>query len=148
MSRLPPSIQEHLDNLALLPERTDRIEYLISLSDRFAEVAPEVATRPFGEEHRVPQCESEAFVWGVPRPDGRLDFHFAVENPQGIAARSLAVILREGLSGLTPAEVLAVPGDLVYDVFGRELSMGKNLGLLGMIQMAHAFARRHGGRSG
>ena len=35
-----------------------------------------------------------------------------------------------------------MPTELVYDVFGRELSMGKNLGLMGMVQMCRAFARR------
>jgi cysteine desulfuration protein SufE len=128
--------------LALLPDRADRIQYLIAVADRFREVPVEVARRPFGEEHRVPQCESEAYVWATPRPDGTLDFHFAVENPQGISAKALAVILADGLSGVPPEEITAVPGDLVYAIFGRELSMGKNLGLLGMLQMCHAFARR------
>ena len=128
--------------LALLPDRADRIQYLIAVADRFREVPPEVAQRPFGEEHRVPQCESEAYVWATPRADGTLDFHFAVENPQGISAKALAVILADGLSGVSPEQVGAVPGDVVYAVFGRELSMGKNLGLLGMLQMCHAFARR------
>jgi cysteine desulfuration protein SufE len=141
-SELPPRLQEHLDMLALLPDRGDRIQYLISLADRFHEVAPAVASRPFPESHRVPQCESEAYVWATPRADGTLDFHFAVENPQGISAKALAVILADGLSGQPPARVAAVPGDFVYGVFGRELSMGKNLGLLGMLQMCHAFARR------
>lgn len=76
------------------------------------------------------------------RDDGTLDFHFAVENPQGISAKAFGAILRRGLSGEDPASVAAIPDDLVYDVFGRELSMGKNLGLLGMLQMCHAFARR------
>ena len=141
MSPYPPKIQEVLDLLALLPDRTDRIQYLISLAERFREVPPELARRPFSEEHRVPQCESEAFVWAERHDDGTLDFHFAVENPQGIAAKAFGVILQRGLSGEDPRTVASVPGDLVYDVFGRELSMGKNLGLLGMLQMCHAYAR-------
>jgi len=139
---LPPRLQEHLELVELLPDRADRIQYLISQADRFHEVAPEVATRPFPESHRVPQCESEAYVWATPRADRTLDFHFAVENPQGIAAKSLAAILGETLSGEPLASVIAIPGDVVYSLFGRELSMGKNLGLLGMLQMCQAFARR------
>jgi cysteine desulfuration protein SufE len=139
---LPSRLQEHLDMLALLPDRNDRIHYLISMADRFRDVAPEVAVRPFTEEHRVPQCESEAYVWATPRADGTLDFHFAVENPQGIAAKALAVILGDTLSGEPVETIAGVPGDVVYGLFGRELSMGKNLGLLGMLQMCQAFARR------
>jgi cysteine desulfuration protein SufE len=139
---LPPRLRDHLEVLDLLPDRGDRIQYLISLADRFREVPPEVASRPFPETHRVPQCESEAYVWATPRGDGSLDFHFAVENPQGISAKALAVILADGLSGVPAAEVAGVSGEVVYGVFGRELSMGKNLGLLGMLQMCHAFAKR------
>lgn len=139
---LPPQLRGHLEMLELLPDRADRIQYLIAVADRFRDVPPEVATRPFGEDHRVPQCESEAYVWAVPRDDGTLDFHFAVENPQGVSAKALAVILGEGLSGVPPEEIAAMPGDLVYALFGRELSLGKNLGLLGMLQLCQAFARR------
>ncbi|HVS02777.1 MAG TPA: SufE family protein [Thermoanaerobaculia bacterium] len=139
---LPPKLRHHLETLELMPDRADRIQLLIDLADRFRGVPPRVATRPFPEEHRVPQCESEAFVWAERRDDGTLDFHFAVDNPQGISARALAAMLQDGLGGQPPEAVLGVPGDLIYEVFGRELSMGKNLGLLGMIQMCHAFARR------
>jgi cysteine desulfuration protein SufE len=142
---LPPRLQEHLDLVEMLPDRTDRIQYLISQADHFREVAPDVAERPFPESHRVPQCESEVYVWATPRPgspDRTLDFHFAVDNPQGIAAKALAAILADALSGQPLDAVIAVPGDVVYSLFGRELSMGKNLGLLGMLQMCQAFARR------
>ena len=131
--------------LAMLPDRADRIQYLISQADRFRAVPAEVATRPFPETHRVPQCESEAYVWATPRPggpEGTLDFHFAVENPQGIAAKALAAILADSLPGEPLSTITAIPGDVVYSLFGRELSMGKNLGLLGMLQMCQAFARR------
>jgi cysteine desulfuration protein SufE len=142
MEELTPPLRAHLEMLALLPDRGDRIQYLISLADRFRDVPPSVATRPFDEDHRVPQCESEAYVWASPREDGTLDFHFAVENPQGVSAKALAVMLAEGLSGAPVEQVARVPTDLVYDVFGRELSMGKNLGLMGMVQICRAFARR------
>ena len=128
--------------VSMLPDRADRIQYLISLADRFREVSPAVAHRPFGEEHRVPQCESEAYVWATPRADGTLDYHFAVENPQGISAKAMGAILQDALAGAPLEQVIALPGDVVYALFGRELSMGKNLGLLGMLQMCQAFARR------
>ena len=142
MQDLPPRLQEHVDTVALLPDRNDRIQYLISMADRFREVPPAIASRPFGEDHLVPQCESEAYAWATPRPDGSLDFHFAVENPQGISAKAMGAILQDALDGVPLEQVVGVPGDVVYALFGRELSMGKNLGLLGMLQMVQAFARR------
>ena len=124
MPEIPEKLANTLDALSLVPDRAERIQLLIDTADRFKEVPPQVATRPFPEENRVPACESEAFVWGERRPDGRLDFHFAVENPQGISAKAMAVILGDTLSGAPLDEVAEVPGDIVYRIFGRELSMG------------------------
>lgn len=145
MPQLPAKLEETLDLLDLVPDRAERIQLLIDLADRFEEVPPSIARRPFSPDHLVPACESEAYVWGEKRPDGTLDYHFAVENPQGISAKSLAVILDEGLSGAPLEEVAAVPQDLVYRVFGRELSMGKSMGLMGMVAMVTSMARRASG---
>jgi len=72
-----------------------------------------------------------------------LKFHFAVESPQGISAMALAVILDEALSGAPPEQVARVSGEIVYDIFGRELSMGKNIGLISMVSMVTNSAKRY-----
>jgi cysteine desulfuration protein SufE len=142
MAKMPDKLNETLETIALVPDRADRIQLLIDIAGRFREVPERIATRPFPEESRVPACESEAFVFEEERPDGTLDFHFAVENPQGISAKAMAVILEEGLSGAPPEEVAAVPQDLVYQIFGNELSMGKSMGLMGMVGMVKTAAKR------
>jgi len=139
MSPLPPPLEDKLALLDLVTDRADRIEVLISLADQFREVSPEVATRPYPEVARVSGCESEAYVWAVDRPDGTLGLHFAVENPQGVSAKALAALLDQTLSGLPPGQIASVPDDIVYRIFGRELSMGKSMGLTGMVAMV----RRH-----
>jgi cysteine desulfuration protein SufE len=138
---LPPRLAETVELLETL-ERGERIDALISIAGRFRDVPERIARRPFAEARRVPACESEAFVFVEERGDGTLDYHFAVENPQGISAKALAVLLAEGLSGAPLEQVAAVPAELVERVFGRELSMGKSMGLAGMVQMA----RREAGR--
>lgn len=123
----------------MLPDRQERIHALIALAERFQDVPADVAQRPFAETHRVPGCESEAFVWVVSRGDV-LDLYFAVENAQGLSAKALATILTEGLSGEPASEYAKVSDELVTAIFGNELSMGKTLGLTMMIQMAKAQA--------
>ncbi|MCB1055705.1 MAG: SufE family protein [Acidobacteria bacterium] len=137
-----PKLQEILDTLELFPDRVDRIQALISISERFEPVPEAVATKPYPESHRVKACESEAYVWALPQGDGTQRYRFAVENPQGVSAMALAVILDDGLSGEPLERVAAVPCDLVYEVFGRELSMGKSMGLMGMVNAVTAEARR------
>ncbi len=142
MSALPRKLLQFLSDLDLLTDRSERIEALISVAKRYQRVSPSIASPPFDAAHKVPGCESQAYVWAVPRADGTLDFHFAVENPQGISAMAMAVILGETLSGAPLAEVGEVPTDVVYRIFGNELSMGKSMGLQGMVTMVRSFAVR------
>ena len=116
-------------------DRSERAEMLIDFADRFVQVPPAIATHPFPEDHRAPRCESDAFVWALDQPDGTLKFHFAVENPQGLSAKAWAVIMDETLSGRPLEEVAGTSGELIFQIFGRDLSMGKGQGLLGMLDV-------------
>lgn len=141
MSEMPKDLQYILDDLKSLPEM-DKQMYLIDYSDRFKSVPPEVATKPYPEEHHVKECESEAYVWAKPRGDGSFDFHFAVENPQGVSARSFSKILQDTLSGQPIDAINAVPDSIVTDLFGKGISMGKGLGLQGILRMVKFYANR------
>lgn len=141
MKPLPKRLERLLATLENL-DRSDRIEMLIEVAGGFKPVPSRIAQRPFAAENRVPGCESEAYVWTEPTAEGVLNYHFAVENPQGISAMALAAILAETLSGAPLDEVAEVPADVIYRIFGRELSMGKSLGLMGMINMVRAAARQ------
>jgi cysteine desulfuration protein SufE len=132
---LPPELGELGELVSVLSglDRAGRIEALIALAEGYREVPARIAARPFPERNKVPACESQAYVFSEPRPDGSLDFHFAVENPQGISAKALAAILARTLSGVRPEAVTRVPVEVVEELFGRELSLGKSLGLAGML---------------
>lgn len=117
-----------------------RFQMLIEFADRFQSVPDEVATRPFPEKNKVLGCESEAYIWVKQQPNNTLKFYFAVENPQGISAKALAVILDESLSGLSAQEVAQIREDMVYRIFGKELSMGKGVGLKNMVGVVRALA--------
>jgi cysteine desulfuration protein SufE len=141
-SPYPEKLAELEDLLDLIEDRNQRIDLLIETADRFREVPSEVAERPYPDDHKVPACESEAFVWAKRRDDGTLQLYFAVENPQGISAKAMAVILDDALSGAPLEAVANVQDDVVYRVFGSELSMGKTMGLMGMTAMARISAQR------
>ena len=140
-SQPPAKLEELLLEFAPL-ERTERMESLIDWSDQFTEVAPEIAARPYPERNRAPRCESEAYVFATDRPDGTLQFHFAVENPQGLSAKAWAAILDHTASGAPLEQVAAIDPDAIYRIFGRDLSMGKGQGLLGMLELVQFEARR------
>jgi cysteine desulfuration protein SufE len=138
---LPAPLKDILDDFAFL-DRSERAELLIETADRFQDVPPRIAERPFDEEAHVQRCESDAYVWWEDNDDGTLKFHFAVENPQGLSAKSWAVIMDETLSGQPLEQVAAVPCDVVFTVYGKDLSMGKGQGLMAITDMVTAAARR------
>lgn len=139
---LPPKVAEIIEDLKLVEDRQDRLLTLIDFADRFEEVPKDVASRPFPESNHVQRCESEAYVFTTKHPEGGVKYHFAVENPQGISAKAMAVILDETLSGEDPDVIANVPTDFVYEVFGKELSMGKGQGLMGMIELVKILAKK------
>jgi cysteine desulfuration protein SufE len=134
-------LQSLLDLFAEYAGPTERTELLLSYAGKFKDVPPEVARRPFDRSALVPHCESEAYVWAVPNADGTLKLHFAVENPSGVSAKALAAILDRTLSGLPPEEIAKVDPEIVEKIFRQNISMGKGMGLMSMVQRVQQLAK-------
>ena len=147
MSQYPEKLADLLDTFALFDDQAERAQLLLSFSDQFQPVPPAVATRPYAKTHQIPQCESDAYAWAVPQPDGTLKLHFAVENPSGISARALATILDKTLSGLPPQEVARVSPEIVERIFRQNISMGKGMGLMSMVLAVQTLAKRAMGQT-
>jgi len=141
MAHYPEKLKALLDTLALADE-AERSEILIDYAGTFVPVPDSVAHKPYPVDRKVPYCESEAYVWAMEKQDGTLKFYFAVENPSGISAKALAVILDRTLSGAPPQQVAAVPSDLVSRVFRQNISMGKGMGLTSMVQIVRHLAEQ------
>jgi cysteine desulfuration protein SufE len=139
----PAKLQAVVDMFAMF-DIPDRTNMLLSYADQFREVPPEVASRPFATNHLVPHCESDAYAWATKNPDGTVKLWFAVENPSGVSAKALAAILDKTLSGLTPAEIAQVDAGLVEKLFRQNISMGKGMGLMSMVEAVRSLAKAAG----
>jgi cysteine desulfuration protein SufE len=150
MAAIPEKLARLLEMFAGIDDRSERIQLLIDIAERFKRVlVPErLATRPYPKDKLVPGCESQAYVWAEELPDKTLKFYFAVENPQGISAMATSVIFDDTLSGAPPEQILRVPKDVIYAIFGNELSMGKSMGLMGILAMVQNYARQQMARTG
>jgi len=69
-----------------------------------------------------------------------------VENPSGVSARALAAILDRTLSGLPASEIARVGPDIVERIFRQNISMGKGMGLMSLVQAVQALAKAAEGR--
>ena len=137
----PEALAEVLEDFQWINDRNERTEMLIHYADQFKPVPESIAAKPYAEANRVPACESEAYVWAEQQPGGGIQYYFAVENPQGLSAMALAAILDQTLSGAPPEEIANVSPEIVFELFGSELSMGRGQGLTGMVAMVRTFAK-------
>jgi len=141
MSAIPIKLQQLLQEMLEITDWDLRADMLIEFGEKFQEVPPHIATRPFSEQSKIPACESDAYAWTIPEGDS-VKFYFAVENPQGVSAKAMAVILDETLSGAPLSEICNVDSSIVYDIFGRTISMGKGHGLMSMVSVVKTLAKQ------
>lgn len=134
IEKLPKKLKDIIEEFESIDDPSLRMELLIEYGEQFKEVSPEIALKPYPKENKIPACESDAYIFCTQNDDRSLDFYFAVENPQGISAKALASILQESLSGARLSEVIEIDESIAYKLFGKELSMGKGLGLSSMIK--------------
>jgi len=139
LSEIPPKLARMRDMFKQM-DRSRRIQMLIDIGESYTEVPPEIAERPFPEDRKVPACESQAYVWAADEGEG-LKYYFAVENPQGVSAKATAAIIDRTGTGAPLEQIVASPNDIVYEIFGEELSIGKNLGLTNMLAMCKQEAK-------
>ena len=143
----PEPLRDVLEAFAESP--ADRNAMLIEYSDQFKSVPEHVAKRPYPPANRVPHCESESYVFVEPLEGGkRLKYYFAVENPFGVSARALSAILDSTINELPAEEIARMPvEDIVPTLFGPHISMGKGMGLLGIVTAVKAMAKRYARQS-
>lgn len=141
---MPEKLQQLIEMFQMF-DPMDRTSMLLSYADKFQEVPPSIATRPFPKSHQIPQCESDAYAWAQKHADGTMKLYFAVENPSGVSAKALAAILDRTLSGLPASEIATVNTDIVEKIFRQNISMGKGMGLMSMVQAVQALAKAAAG---
>ena len=137
---MPEKLQQLVDTFQMF-DPADRTSLLLSYADQFKDVPPAIATRPFPKSHQVPQCESDAYAWAQKMPNVKLKLYFAVENPAGVSAKELATILDKTLSGLPASDIATITPDIVEKIFRQNISMGKGMGLMSMVDAVRALAK-------
>ena len=142
-SSIPEKLQDIIEVFEFTPDRNDRYQLLIDYADKFRPVQEHIATRPFPEDHRVPSCESQAYVFAEERSDGLLNFHFAVENPNGISAKAISAIMHDVASGAQLDEILAIEPEIIFKFFNRDqFGIARSEGLRGIIKFVRYFASK------
>ncbi|MCU1436922.1 MAG: SufE family protein [Naasia sp.] len=125
---LPASLTEIRDEFLALEEK-DRLLLLLEFANELPELPEHLRDVPM---ERVEECQAPVFI-DVELPDGVVELH-ATAPREAPTTRGFASILVQGLAGLSPAEVLAVPGDFSHELgLDRAVSLLRLRGMSGML---------------
>ncbi|MFD5225527.1 SufE family protein [Microbacterium sp. NPDC058342] len=132
-THLPERLAEFRDEFLELAE-ADRLELLLEFANELPEVPAHLADHPEMYE-RVAECQSPVFI-NVEVVDGVVAMH-ATAPPEAPTTRGFASILAQGITGLSPDEVLAIPGDYPQTIgLTKAVSPLRIAGMTGMLMRA------------
>lgn len=138
-SAVPDTLAEIRDAFLETPE-SDRLLLLLEFADELPPVSEEVASHPEMCE-RVAECQSPVYIY-VEVDDGVVTMH-ATAPPEAPTTRGFASILAQGISGLTPDEVLAIPDDYPQTIgLTKAVSPLRIGGMTGMLMRAKKQVRQ------
>lgn len=138
-THVPETLAEIRDAFLDTPE-SDRLLLLLEFADELPAVSEEVANYPEMCE-RVAECQSPVYIY-VEIVDGRVVMH-ATAPPEAPTTRGFASILVQGITGLTPDEVLAIPEDYPQAIgLTKAVSPLRIGGMTGMLMRAKKQVRQ------
>ncbi len=103
---IPPRLQEIIETFGE-SEGEDKLELLLEYSEKMPPL-PDWLNKETNME-QVHECMTPVFVHAEVE-NGGMVFYFDI-SPESPTVRGFAAILGEGLRGLPPAQILAVPND-------------------------------------
>ena len=131
---LPDSLVEIRDEFLELPE-SDRLQLLLEFSNGL----PAVPARYDGHPElceRVVECQSPVYIVVDVDDEGLVAMH-ATAPKEAPTTRGFASILVQGITGLTPEAVLAIPDDFPQSIgLTRAVSPLRIAGMTGMLMRA------------
>ena len=106
-THLPPHLQAIVEEFQDAEGR-EKLDLLLEYAESLPPL-PDWLAEQHNDMDQVHECMSPVFVYAEQR-DGRMHFYFDVP-PEAPTVRGYAALMAEGLNGVTPDEIMAIPGD-------------------------------------
>jgi cysteine desulfuration protein SufE len=108
---LPLKLQEILEDFQISESR-EKLEMLLQYAEQMPPLPERLKDKSTMDQ--VEECMTPVFVHAT-KENGRMFYHFDVPRSSP-TVRGFATLLKQGLDGLTPEEILAVPGDFYLEM--------------------------------
>ena len=126
---IPPALEEIIEDFDFL-EGQEKLMHLLELSERLPDY-PERLQAIRDKFEQVHECMSPVFIYAE-MDDGKIEYHFDIPR-EAPTVRGFGMILKQGLTGLTPAEVLSVHPEFYIQIGLKEVISGQRLNGMGAI---------------
>jgi len=122
MNNLPPKLYEIVEDFSYC-QGQEKLEYLLE----YAEKLPPLPERYLNQanDHMVHECMSPVFIYAE-EEDGRINF-FIDAPPEAPTVRGFSSVLYQGLNGLTPEEIQAIPNEFYLKMGLQTVLSGQRL---------------------
>ncbi|MCA9977869.1 MAG: SufE family protein [Anaerolineales bacterium] len=132
MSNLPAKLQAIVEDFNYC-EGQEKLEYLLEFAERLPDLPAHLAGQ-HDKMDEVHECMSPVFIFAE-KDNGRVTYHFDIP-PEAPTVRGFATILKEGLDGLSPDQILAIPNEFYFQMGLQHVLTGQRLNGIGAI-LAH-----------
>jgi len=139
MSGVDQAIQDLTDEFALLPDWEERISHVIELARSLEPLSDDERV----EANRVRGCASQVWLVSERKPEAPEKLYFRGDSDAHLVRGEIAMLMRV-FSGRTPAEILSVDAQALFDRLGLKeaLTAQRSNGLFAMIKRIQDEARR------
>ncbi len=128
MSNLPSKLQQIVEDFSFCQGR-EKLEYLLQLAESLPPLPAKYKDKK--NDHQVHECMSPVFIYAE-QDDGHVHYFIDVP-PEAPTVRGFSSILYQGLNGLPPAEILAVPNEFYLQMGLQNVLSGQRLNGIGAI---------------
>ena len=132
MGELPENLQAIVEDFNYC-QGQEKLEYLLEMAESLAPLPPWLAEQR-DDMDEVHECMTPVFIFAE-HENGRLHFHFDIP-PEAPTVRGFAAILQQGLDGVTPQQVEAIPNEFYLQMGLQSVLSGQRLNGIGAI-LAH-----------
>lgn len=123
-SHIPKRLQEIIEDFALC-EGQEKLMYLLDFAEELPDL-PAWLQEKHDEMGQVHECMSPVFIFATLEEEGTLRYYFDIPR-EAPTVRGFGSVLYQGLDGLMPDEVLAVPQDFYLAMKMQEVMTGQRL---------------------
>ena len=137
---IPETLRTIIENFQMC-EGQEKLMYLLEFSEQLPDL-PDWLVNEHERMGQVHECLSPVFI-AAEAHDGRILYHFDIPR-EAPTVRGYGGILHQGLSGLTAAEIAAVPPEFYLEMGLQQVITGQRLnGMSAILAYMKTLAQEH-----